>query len=85
MYSIIEDENLLTYWEFTEGQGNIALDSTGTFHGILSGATWINGQVGEALSFDGVDDYVSIDGSGITLVRTVLIRIPKCLGVTVTQ
>ncbi len=50
------------YWSFDELSGADVFDSSG--HGnhgtAMSGATRVSGRVGGALSFDGVDDYVSI-------------------------
>ena len=52
---------LLAYWKFDEGSGTVATDSSGNGNnGVLHGPTWINGKVGSALSFDGVDDYVEV-------------------------
>jgi prepilin-type N-terminal cleavage/methylation domain-containing protein len=54
---------------FDEGQGTIAYDSSGNGNnGTLcngsscnvQGPQWVDGKVGKALSFDGVDDYVEI-------------------------
>lgn len=40
---------------------NSALDNTAAHHGILSGGTvFVPGKVGQAFSFDGVDDYVEL-------------------------
>lgn len=48
-----------------EGSGTTAYDSSryGN-HGTISDASWIDGRYGKALSFDGVNDYVSIPHSG---------------------
>ena len=51
-------EGLVSYWKFDEGSGTTASDSADDNPGTISGATWTGGQVGSALSFDGVDDYV---------------------------
>jgi len=47
-------------WSFEEGGGTVAADSSGNNNnGTLYGnPTWTTGQVGGALSFDGVNDYV---------------------------
>jgi len=48
------------YWNFDEGYGTTAYDSTGYKNdGTISGATWVkNGKKGGALNFDGINDYV---------------------------
>ena len=54
-------EGILAYWKLDEDSGTAVSDSVGTFTGILVGdPTWTNGRVGNALDFDGVDDYVTI-------------------------
>jgi hypothetical protein len=54
---------LVGYWNFNEGSGNIAYDSSGSGNdGTIHGATRVdNGSCEKALSFDGVDDYVETD------------------------
>lgn len=54
-------EGLIGFWRFDEGTGTTAGDTSGYGnHGTISGATWIGGVVGNALSFDGVDDVVVV-------------------------
>ncbi|MFN3533735.1 MAG: LamG-like jellyroll fold domain-containing protein, partial [Candidatus Brocadia sp.] len=49
------------YYAFDEGTGTVVRDSSGNGnHGRITGATWIAGKSGSGLSFDGVDDYVTI-------------------------
>ena len=51
---------LVGYWNFNEGSGNIAYDSSGSGNdGTIHGATFVSGISGQALSFDGKDDHVS--------------------------
>ena len=50
------------YWSFDEGSGATARDlsgrgNTGT---LFNNPTWTSGQVGGALRFDGVDDFVDM-------------------------
>jgi hypothetical protein len=60
-------KGLVAYWSFDEGSGNIAYDSSGNGnHGTIYGAKWTNGKFGQALSFDGVDDYVDTTAINIT-------------------
>jgi len=53
---------LVGYWSFDEGAGTTARDlsgrgNTGT---LVNNPTWVEGRVGRALSFDGVDDNLEI-------------------------
>jgi beta-lactam-binding protein with PASTA domain/Ca2+-binding RTX toxin-like protein len=62
--------NGLVLWlQFEEGSGSTALDSSPSGrNGIISGATRVPGQVGNALSFDGVNDMVTVlDGTSSPL------------------
>ncbi|MBU4338844.1 hypothetical protein KKD57_04800, partial [Patescibacteria group bacterium] len=56
---------LVGYWNFDEGEGKIAKDLSGNGNdgNLISGPVWIDGKVGKALSFYGVDDYVEIPNS----------------------
>jgi len=52
-------EGLLAEWNFDEGKGEVARDSSGNGRdAMVSGASWIKQGDGFALSLDGVDDYV---------------------------
>jgi hypothetical protein len=53
--------NLIAAYAFEEGAGTTTADATGKSHtGTLSGATWTTaGKNGKALSFNGVNSYVS--------------------------
>jgi hypothetical protein len=47
-----------------EGSGTTVYDQSGNNNnGTIYGATWTTGRFGNALSFDGVDDYVSVPDS----------------------
>jgi parallel beta-helix repeat protein len=62
-YSFVQEEvnEPIAHWKFDEGSGSVAYDSVGTNDGMLvNGPTWTTGQLGSALDFDGVDDYVDI-------------------------
>ena len=55
----------VAYWQFDEGEGNTTTDSsendnTGT---LQYDTKWVSGTNGNALEFDGVDDYVEIADS----------------------
>jgi hypothetical protein len=52
--------NPIAWWSFSEGSGTTTTDSIGslaaTFHSV---PTWTTGISGSALTFDGVDDYLT--------------------------
>lgn len=57
----ISSDNLQAGYTFNEGSGTIATDSSGNGNdGTIQGATWTTGKNGDGLSFDGIDDSVSI-------------------------
>jgi len=57
----VEFEGALSYWKFDEGSGTTATDSYGPSDGTLeNGPVWEAGHSGDALHFDGTEDYVSI-------------------------
>ena len=52
---------LVAYWDFNEGSGTVLHDRSGNGNnGIINGATWSSGYRGNALSFNGVSDYVEL-------------------------
>ena len=53
---------LVAAWAFDEGSGTVATDATGNGNdGTVVGASWTpQGRYGEALSFDGTNDYVGL-------------------------
>jgi hypothetical protein len=69
---IIEpDPGLVAHWQFNDGGGSVALDSSGNeLHGTLknmNASNWTGGKHCGGLYFDGVNDYVEISGfKGIT-------------------
>lgn len=58
---------LVAYWNFDEGSGTTAKDSTGNDNtGTLYNMTndsWVPGKMGTALKFDGKDDYIIVKDS----------------------
>lgn len=58
----VNDTGLVGHWTFDEGAGGIAYDRSGNGNNgtLTNGPTWTTGQLNGALSFDGVNDYVSI-------------------------
>jgi len=54
-------DGLIAHWALDETSGTTATDSAGSNDGTLvNGPTWVTGQIGGALNFDGADDYVNI-------------------------
>ena len=52
---------LVAAYAFDEGSGTAANDASGNGkNGAISGATWVTGRHGGALSFDGIDDNVAL-------------------------
>ena len=65
------DPNLVGYWKFNAGSGSYAADYSGNNNtGTLAGPThlpsWVAGQKGQALSFDGTEDYVNFSAAPTT-------------------
>jgi len=53
------------HWKFDEGSGPVAYDSAGINHGVIYGPNWTTGAIGDALDFDGTDDYVEVPDSNV--------------------
>lgn len=61
------DPELLAWWKLNEGNGTVALDSSGlNYHGKIEGANWLNYQGESALNFDGESDYIAIPSHYVT-------------------
>ncbi len=57
----------VAYWPLNETSGLVAADSVGSHDGSLMGfsgddSQWVTGHLGGALEFDGMDDYVEVEG-----------------------
>ena len=54
-------DGLVGYWSFDEGAGDTAIDGSGNGNdGVINGGpTWVEGQLGSALDFDGTNSSVS--------------------------
>ena len=65
----IYDDGRVLSWPFDEGSGTTTNDVIGDNDGTLVGPTWVAGQVGGALSFDGSDDYIDLPDVASTLLR----------------
>ena len=58
------DPVLTAHWNMDEGAGNSVTDITGNGNnGLLHGAQFAGGLFGDALYFDGVNDYVQVEHS----------------------
>ena len=56
--------NLVAHWAFDEGTGSTAGDSSGNgYDGTIHGAAWAAGKSGNALDFNGINNYVAIGAS----------------------
>src|ERR1022692_4350517 len=50
---------LIGYWNFDEGSGGIARDTSGSgYNGVVNGASWTTGKINSALSFNGTTSDV---------------------------
>ena len=59
-------ENLAGAWLFDEGSGDTVKDHSGNGnHGTIAGGDpqWVDSEIGMAMEFDGVDDYLEIPDS----------------------
>mgnify|MGYP001619161724 CR=1 FL=1 len=58
----VPTSGLLGHWKFDEGSGTTAADSSGNnYTGTLTnGPTWTTGAVGNSVTLDGTNDYVSL-------------------------
>jgi len=50
----------LFHWSFDDSDGIMARDSIGGRDGVIRGPMSVAGHLGDALKFDGDDDYVSL-------------------------
>ncbi len=62
------DPSLAGWWNLNEGSGSVARDSSnnGNDGTLQGGPNWVAGKIGNALEFDGTDDYVNC-GNGESL------------------
>ncbi|KPJ66346.1 MAG: hypothetical protein AMJ43_08380 [Coxiella sp. DG_40] len=55
------DPNLVGWWKFDDGEGTVAVDWSGNYnHATLYEPNWVTGYDGNALQFNGINDYVSL-------------------------
>ena len=58
---LFEDDRIIAHWMLDETEGDMAYDSAATHDApVIGNALWQpeDGQVGGALQFDGIDDYI---------------------------
>ena len=56
-------QGLIGYWNFDEGSGTVAHDSSGSgYNAAVVGAPWVAGKVNTALGFNGGSNYVVTPG-----------------------
>jgi flagellin-like protein len=60
-------DNVAATWHLNEGSGMTAYDTSGNgYNGTLNNdPTWVYGEFGSALNFDGSDDYVDVGDLGV--------------------
>ena len=74
----IPGEGLLAYWEFDEFEGTSAHSTNGRI-GVLTnfdGSQWVEGKRGNALSFDGTNDYVVLPVGHIPSLQILKLLLP---------
>jgi hypothetical protein len=60
--AIAPSTGLVNHWSFDEGVGTVAADTgSGGANGTIHGAVWAAGQIGNALYFNGVDNYINTE------------------------
>jgi len=67
----------VAYWKFDESSGTIAYDISGNDNDgtLQNGPIWVNGKFGEALRFDGVDDFLLVnDSSSLHILQAVTVE-----------
>ncbi len=59
---------LVGYWPLNDGSGTLAADATGQGNTgtLTNGPTWTTGQIGQAITFDGTNDYVALPNLGFS-------------------
>jgi uncharacterized repeat protein (TIGR01451 family) len=58
---VVPDMNhIVAWWSFDDSTGTTATDITGNHNGTINGATFAPGLVGNAIQFDGIDDFITV-------------------------
>jgi hypothetical protein len=64
VWSFTTGSVVVSHWKLDEGSGTTAYDSSGGNDGTLvNGPVWTTGQIGGALNFDGMNDYINLGNS----------------------
>ena len=82
-YANLNPKTCVGVWLFDNSNGNVAVDSSGNKNDgtLMNGPKWTDGKFDKALSFDGVDDYISLPATtstnweGITLAAWVWLNL----------
>jgi len=72
---VLTPDGLVGLWPFDEGTGSTAYDSSGNGNTgtLVNGPLWMAGKFGNALSFDGLDDYVDC-GTNVVITTAITIE-----------
>lgn len=62
------DPSLVAYWNFDEGSGTTAYDSSNNGYDgtLVGGVTWVEGRFGGGIELDGSSGYVSVPDFTLT-------------------
>jgi len=64
----VNDPDLVAWFRFNEGTGTKTYDWKQGLEGTLYGSpSWATGYIGDAIEFDGTDDYVSVSGISVSV------------------
>ncbi|HEY5176453.1 MAG TPA: Ig-like domain-containing protein [Terriglobales bacterium] len=66
-------QTLAGYWAFNEGSGTTAADSSGSGNTatLINGVSWVGGQIGDAVSANGTNQYVNIPAVNLSSTNAV--------------
>jgi len=69
----ISAAGLVGWWRFLDGSGTTALDSSGNGYNatLVNGVSWVAGQIGDAVSANGVNQYVAIPAVNLKTTKAV--------------
>ena len=69
----VTQSNLVGWWKFDDGSGTTAADSSGNglTATLVNGVSWVTGKLGDAVSANGVNQYVSIPAINLSATNAV--------------